>query len=141
MRVFCRYLNDVGIKAYIPPSRMTRKPPKYDAHIYTPDELRRFFEAVDKSRSVPSECPYRGMVMPVFFRILYTSGMRVSELRLARIRDVDLERCCIFVRGGTVVFQILCKPPFWYEIISSPVWRYFLWQDETRIREKHLCVN
>ena len=61
MRVFCRYLNDVGIKAYIPPSRMTRKPPKYDAHIYTPDELRRFFEAVDKSRSVPSECPYEGI--------------------------------------------------------------------------------
>ena len=100
MRVFCRYLNDVGIKAYIPPPRMTRKPPKYDAHIYTPDELRRFFEAVDKSRSVPSECPYRRMVMPIFFRILYTSGMRVSELRLARVRDVDLERCCIYVRGG-----------------------------------------
>ena len=26
----------------------------------------------------------------VFFRILYTSGMRVSELRLARIRDINL---------------------------------------------------
>ena len=79
---------------------MTRKPPKYDAHIYSPDELRRFFEAVDKSQSVPSECPYRGMVMPVFFRILYTSGLRVSELRLARIRDVDLEHCCILVKSG-----------------------------------------
>ena len=100
MRVFCKYLNDIGLKAYIPAARTTRKPPKYDAHIYTPDELRRFFEAVDKSQSVPSECPYRGMVMPVFFRILYTSGMRVSELRLARIKDVDLDRCCIFVRGG-----------------------------------------
>ena len=100
MRVFCRYLNDVGIKAYIPDARLTRKPPKYDAHIYTADELRRFFGAVDGSRSVPSECPYRGMVMPVFFRILYTSGMRVSELRLARVRDVDIERCCILVHGG-----------------------------------------
>lgn len=28
--------------------------------------------------------------MPVFFRILYTSGMRVSELRLTRIRDINL---------------------------------------------------
>lgn len=100
MRVFCKYLNDVGIKAYIPPINMTRKPPKYDAHIYTEDELRRFFEAVDQSQSVPSECPYRGMVMPIFFRILYTSGMRVSELRLARIKDIDLERGCIFVKGG-----------------------------------------
>lgn len=100
MRVFCRYLNDIGIEAYIPPARLTRKPPKYDAHIYTTDELRRFFKAVDLSQSVPSECPYRGMVMPVFFRILYSSGMRVSELRLARVKDVDLEHCCIFVQGG-----------------------------------------
>lgn len=90
MRVFCRYLNDMGYPAYIPPKGITRKPPKYDAHIYTDDELRRFFAAVDKSQSVPSECPYRSDVMPVFFRILYTSGVRVSELRLAKIRDFNL---------------------------------------------------
>jgi integrase len=100
MRVFCRYLNDIGLSAYIPPINMTRNPPKYDAHIYTEDELKRFFSAVDKSQSVPSECPYRGEVMPLFFRILYTSGLRVSELRLARIKDVNLERGYIFVHGG-----------------------------------------
>ena len=100
MRVFCRYLNDIGLSAYIPPINMTRNPPTYDAHIYTEDELKRFFSAVDKSQSVPSECPYRGEVMPLFFRILYTSGLRVSELRLARIKDVNLERGYIFVHGG-----------------------------------------
>ena len=86
LRVFCKYLNGMGIPAYIPPHGLTRHPEKYDAHIYTPDELGRFFAAVDASQSVPSECPYRALVMPVFFRILYTSGMRVSELRLAKIR-------------------------------------------------------
>lgn len=35
--------------------------------------------------------------MPVFFRILYTSGMRVSELRLARIRDINLGKGYITV--------------------------------------------
>jgi len=38
--------------------------------------------------------------MPIFFRILYTSGMRVSELRLARIRDVNLVEGYIRVREG-----------------------------------------
>lgn len=90
MRVFCRYLNDMGISAYMPPKGLTKKTARYDAHIYTDEELKRFFAAVDKSQSVPSECPYRGDTMPVFFRILYTSGMRVSELRLARIRDINL---------------------------------------------------
>ncbi len=91
MRVFCRYLNDIGIPAYIPPKGITKKRIRYDAHIYTDEELQSFFNAVDKSKSVPDSCPYRSDVMPVFFRILYTSGMRVSELRLARIRDINLE--------------------------------------------------
>ena len=91
MRVFCRYLNDIGIPAYIPPKGITKKRIRYDAHIYTDEELQSFFDAVDKSKSVPDSCPYRSDVMPVFFRILYTSGMRVSELRLARIRDINLE--------------------------------------------------
>ena len=90
MRVFCKYLNDIGIPAYIPPKGLSHKRIRYDAHIYTDDELKRFFDEVDKSRSVPDSCPYRADVMPLFFRILYTSGMRVSELRLIRIRDVNL---------------------------------------------------
>lgn len=97
MRVFCRYLNDIGITAYVPPKGITHKRIRYDAHIYTDEELQSFFDAVDKSQSVPDSCPYRGDVMPVFFRILYTSGMRVSELRLARVRDINLEEGYITV--------------------------------------------
>lgn len=100
MRIFCRYLNDVGISAYIPLKGITKHPPKYDAYIYTDDELKRFFSEVDKSRSVPSECPYRGDVMPVFFRILYTSGLRVSELRLLKVGDFDLEKGYIHIRDA-----------------------------------------
>ena len=100
MRVFCRYLSDIGIKSYIPPMNLATKAQKYDAHIYTTDELSRFFSAVDASKSSKYECPYRHLVMPVFFRILYTSGMRVSELRLSRVKDVNLADSCIFVKGG-----------------------------------------
>lgn len=90
MRVFCRYLNDIGISAYVPPKGLTHKTIKYDAHIYTNEELKKFFEVVDKSKSVHDSCPYRGDVMPIFFRILYTSGMRVSELRLLKISDINI---------------------------------------------------
>ena len=62
---------------------------RYDANIYTDEDLLSFFDAVEKSQSVPDSCPFPADVMPVFFRILYTSGMRVSELRLARIRDIN----------------------------------------------------
>lgn len=100
MRVFCRYLTDIGLDAYIPPKGITPKAPRYDAHIYSDGELKRFFAQVDKSRSVPGECPYRSLVMPVFFRILYTSGMRVSELRLVRIHDINLDGKYITIRNA-----------------------------------------
>lgn len=100
MRVFCRYLNDIGIQAYVPPKGIAKKSPKYEAHIYSDEELKRFFAEVDKSKSIPSECPYRGFVMPVFFRILYTSGMRVSELRLITVGDINLKDEYITVRNS-----------------------------------------
>lgn len=97
LRIFSRYLVDMGMRAYIPPKCICGKKHRYDSHIYTDDELKRFFAVVDQSQSVQSSCPYRGEVMPVFFRILYTSGMRVSELRLLRVKDVDIANSCIIV--------------------------------------------
>lgn len=98
LRVFSRYLNDIGIPAYVPEKGITKHPPRYNAHICTDEELRLFFAEVDKSRSVPGECPYRAQIMPLFFRILYTIGLRVSELRLLRVADFDLEKGYITVR-------------------------------------------
>jgi|LGOV01.1.fsa_nt_gb integrase len=100
MRVFCKHINSIGLPTYIPPKGITKHAPRYDAHIYTDDELKRFFAAVDKSQSVPSECPYRRDVMPIFFRILYTSGMRVSELRLAKLSDINLNDGYITIHEG-----------------------------------------
>lgn len=98
MRVFCKHINSIGLPTFIPPKGVAKHPPRYNAHIYTDDELKRFFAAVDKSQSVPSECPFRGDVMPIFFRILYTSGMRVSELRLAKLSDINLNDGYITIR-------------------------------------------
>lgn len=98
LRVFCKYLTDIGLEAYIPPKSIVGKHVRYNAHIYSDDEIRRFFKAVDESESVKKLCPYRSEVMPIFFRILYTSGMRVSELRLAKLKDINLEDGYITVR-------------------------------------------
>lgn len=87
MRVFCRYLNDIGIPAYIPLKGITRKRSRYDAYIYTDEELQSFFEAVDKSQSVPDSCPYRADVMPVLFRILYPVYQRNACFGAAPCQD------------------------------------------------------
>lgn len=109
MCVFYWYLNDIGIPTYVPPKELTHKRIRYDAHIYTDDKLQRSFDAVDKSQSVPESCPYRGDVMSVFFWILYTSGMRISELRLARISNVNLEDGYILVHKLKIIKNSLSQ--------------------------------
>ena len=100
LRIITTYLNEIGIKSYVPPKGIYKKGNRYEAHIYTDDEIQRFFKAVDLSKSVPSECPYRSLIMPVFFRILYTSGMRVSELRLLRVKDMHEDECYLVVKNS-----------------------------------------
>ena len=73
---------------------------QYAAHIYSRDELKRFFEAIDELPSLPTKCPYRHLVLPLYFRILYSTGMRLSELRLAKVRDFNLRDGYITIHGG-----------------------------------------
>ena len=91
LRVFCKYLNDIGIKAYIYPKVKMSKVKKYEPHIYSDEEIKKFFFYVDQSNSVQDTCPFRKDVMPIFFRVLYTSGLRVSELRLIKIKNINLQ--------------------------------------------------
>lgn len=66
---------------------------------FTYDELKRFFNACDNTK------PRRGrlatiqrMTLPVFFRLLYSSGMRTTEAILLERDDVNLENGVISIK-------------------------------------------
>jgi len=90
IRQFGKYLDSIGVEAYIIPKGYYPTEDKYMPYIYTDDELKRFFAETDKCRYCP-ECPYRHLIMPVLFRMLYMCGLRSSEARLLKVGDVDLE--------------------------------------------------
>lgn len=89
IRQFSKYLDSIGVEAYIMPKGYYPKEKQYVPHIYTGEELKRFFAETEKCHYTP-ECPYRHLIMPVFFRMLYTCGLRVSEARLLKVADVDI---------------------------------------------------
>jgi integrase len=91
VRQFAKYLDALGKQAWILPKSYYPKGQKYVPHIYTPDELSRFFDETDKC-SYRSEHPYRHLIMPLFFRLLLSCGLRCSEARLLKVEDVDLEQ-------------------------------------------------
>ena len=90
IRQFGKYLDSIGAEAYIIPKGYYPTEDQYMPYIYTDDELKRFFAETDKCRYC-SECPYRHLIMPVLFRMLYMCGLRSSEARLLKVGDVDLE--------------------------------------------------
>lgn len=97
LREYAKYLCSVGIAAYIIPTHYAVKEEKYDPHIFTNDELKAFFEAADNCEIIPWS-PYRHYIIPVFFRLLYTTGVRSTEARCLTPSDVDLNTGRIFIK-------------------------------------------
>lgn len=97
LRQFGKYLISLGKKAYVLPDNIcpevSRKPP----FIFTFDELKSFFSAVD-GLDVSPYSPFRHYIAPVYFRLLYTCGLRPSEGRFIAVEDVDLTTGKIRIR-------------------------------------------
>lgn len=89
IRQFAIYIENFGVRAYVIPKNHFKFGERYVPYIYTDDELKRFFQETDKCHYC-CECPYRHLTMPILFRMLYSCGLRVSEVRLLKVKDVDL---------------------------------------------------
>ncbi len=96
IRQFAVYLCNLGIDAYVIPKAYYPTEEQYIPYIYSREELIRFFGRTDKCHYV-SECPCRHYIMPVYFRMLYSCGLRLSEARLLKVVDVDLEKGIITI--------------------------------------------
>lgn len=89
VRELARYLNRVGLEAYIIPTDLTPKPSRYVPHIYSQEELRIFFDILD-SISPRKGFLIRHLVIPTFFRLIYCCGLRPAEARKLRSENIDL---------------------------------------------------
>jgi len=70
----------------------------YSPYIFSRNEIANFFRAVDSYKESPfSNSHKRHAVMPLIFRLLYSCGMRVSEVISLKIQDLDFEQGLIMV--------------------------------------------
>src|SRR6266478_1814503 len=99
VRELARWLGRRGVSAYVLPPRALPRPARYVPHIYTGQELAALFAQTDRCRYC-SQVPFRHLVMPVLFRVIYACGLRASEARLLRFGDVDVETGVLTIRDG-----------------------------------------
>lgn len=91
---FVRFLNMRGLSNVQTPQIPRKERRRYLPHAFTEEELIRFFHECDSIPVINSrkETIIRKMSVPVFFRLLYSSGIRTNEARLLLRENVDLRR-------------------------------------------------
>jgi len=100
VRAFVKYAWGRGFANVILPKRLKPEPKAYVPYAFDDDELLRFFNECDNIT------PYLGrrssvirkLTVPIFFRLLYSSGIRTTEARLLRKESVDLVHGVLDIR-------------------------------------------
>ena len=93
---FMIYLSRKGCSVYVPKD-IKSLPSGFTPHIYTDDEISRYFDAVDTYDPKGGNRKNR-IQLPVLFRILYCCGTRLNETLGIRKKDVDLKAGIIALR-------------------------------------------
>lgn len=102
IRILALFMIRKGYSAYVlPPLPAGSYDRSFVPHIYTDDELRRLFSAVDEyaqAKSLDGQLYPQRKKYPLIFRILYSTGMRIGEVLCLKVKDVDLKRRTFTIR-------------------------------------------
>ena len=93
VRLFVEYLQRRNLTDAVPPAKYKPESSTYIPYAFDDDELSRFFHACDSYQPFhyrKKEPMLKKFTVPVFFRLLYSTGMRTTEARLLKRENVDL---------------------------------------------------
>ena len=95
-----KFFNLHGIAAFMPDTKQKLGVDRnFTPYIFSIDEIKRIFKAADNlysGRSYIRSYDFH----PVILRLLYSSGMRVSEALFLTMKDVDLKNGTVFIKNG-----------------------------------------
>ena len=101
VRLFVDYLRRRNLTDVAPPTKYKPESKTYIPYAFEDNELKRFFHACDTYQPFhfrKKQSILKKFTVPVFFRLLYSTGMRTTEARLLKKANVDLERGIIDIQ-------------------------------------------
>lgn len=90
IREFGKYLDSIGVPAYTPPPRTGARVQRYIPYIFTHSEIQKLFAAADNQR-ILQQYPKSHLITPAIIRLLYGTGIRISEALALKVADVNFD--------------------------------------------------
>lgn len=88
---FCRYMSLLGHECYIP--RLPKKyPTNYVPTIFTHEQMNHIFKVSDDMIMKEHHAKSIMIMIPALLRVLYSTGIRISEALAIKNKDVDFDR-------------------------------------------------
>jgi integrase len=95
-----KFMNLHGVPAYMPDTKLKLGIDRsFNPYIFSKHEMKMIFEEADNLYSGRSYMRSADFY-PVILRLLYSSGMRISEALHLTMQDVDLNNSTIFIKNG-----------------------------------------
>ena len=95
LRQLCKYLNIIEIESYeLPCKKYSRGKEVYVPRIFSEDEIKVFFKTAKKYSSGNE---YKNTIIYTVFKLLYCTGMRISECLNIKIKDVNFSNQTISI--------------------------------------------
>ena len=119
VRKFLRYTNKNGWTNVLIPENLPTEKSTYKPHAFSEDELSTFFHTTSTIKDVRGQnelkLKLRRMQIPVYFRLLYSTGMRTNEARMLLCKDVDLTKGIINIAHSKSLDQhrVALHPTMW----------------------------
>ena len=150
LRQFSLFLVDLGYPAFIPICIAKIDRHKFVPYIFNSEELQRFFYTCD-TLSV-SKRTNRNILLPVLFRLLYSTGLRISEATKLKLCDIDFNNYLLTIKNGKGgkdrLIPISLSLKLFMETLltqlhqlSTPQDYFFLNQDRTRYKKNTAYEN
>ena len=98
LRQLTEHAQTVGWDAYTPAARTRVRASHQPPYVFTDEEVRRLFAAIDAQRM--SSYSNKASVDPVLFRVLYDTGLRISEALKLAVSDVDTRAGTLRIRDS-----------------------------------------
>lgn len=96
VRALAKYMNAVGVPAYVIPIGALGRDKTFTPYIYSNSELESFFHAADQYPQ-SKRSPLKEHTVPVLFRLIYGCGLRPQEARKLKRSEVDFENKTIYI--------------------------------------------